>query len=80
MPADDGQGVVVTDIDRQGDAADKGISTGDIIVSVNNQPVKTSSDVDAAIADASKSGRKAVLLQVQTRDQSRFVALPINQG
>ncbi len=80
MPADDGQGVVVTDVDRQGDAADKGISTGDIIVSVNNQPVKSGGDIDAAIADATKSGRKAVLLQVQTKDQSRFVALPISQG
>lgn len=80
MPSDDGDGVVVTDVDRQGDAADKGITTGDIIVSVNNQPVKSGTDIDTAIADATKSGRKAVLLQVQTKDQSRFVALPINQG
>ncbi|MGH6861128.1 MAG: PDZ domain-containing protein, partial [Phyllobacterium sp.] len=80
MPADDGQGVVVTDVDRQGDAADKGITTGDIIVSVNNQPVKSGGDIDAAIAEATKTGRKAVLLQVQTNDQSRFVALPIEQG
>ncbi len=80
MPSDDGKGVVVTDVDRQGDAADKGITTGDIIVSVNNQPVKSGADIEGAIASATKSGRKAVLLQVQTNDQSRFVALPINQG
>lgn len=80
VPSDDGKGVVVTDVDRQGDAADKGITTGDIIVSVNNKPVKSGAEIDAAIADASKTGRKAVLLQVQTNDQSRFVALPINQG
>lgn len=80
VPSDDGKGVVVTDVDRSGDAADKGITTGDIIVSVNNKPVKSGSDIDAAIAEATKSGRKAVLLQVQTNDQSRFVALPINQG
>ncbi|MGO4449386.1 Do family serine endopeptidase [Phyllobacterium sp. TAF24] len=80
VPSDDGKGVVVTDVDRSGDAADKGITTGDIIVSVNNKPVKSGSDIDAAIVEASKSGRKAVLLQVQTNDQSRFVALPINQG
>ena len=80
MPSDDGKGVVVTDVDRQGDAADKGITTGDIIVSVNNKPVKTGAEIETAIADASKTGRKAVLLQVQTNDQSRFVALPINQG
>ncbi|MBZ9654985.1 Do family serine endopeptidase [Phyllobacterium lublinensis] len=80
MPSDDGKGVVVTDVDRQGDAADKGITTGDIIVSVNNKPVKNGGEIDEAIAEATKTGRKAVLLQVQTNDQSRFVALPINQG
>ncbi|MCX8280614.1 Do family serine endopeptidase [Phyllobacterium sp. 0TCS1.6C] len=80
MPSDDGQGVVVTDVDRQGDAADKGITTGDVIVSVNNRPVKSGSDIDAAVTEAGKAGRKAVLLQVQRQDQSRFVALPINQG
>ncbi|MRG55959.1 Do family serine endopeptidase [Phyllobacterium sp. SYP-B3895] len=80
MPSDDGKGVVVTDVDRQGDAADKGITTGDIIVSVNNLPVKSGADIETAITSATKAGRKAVLLQVQTNDQSRFVALPINQG
>ncbi|MEK1890339.1 MAG: Do family serine endopeptidase [Phyllobacterium sp.] len=80
MPSDDGKGVVVTDVDRQGDAADKGITTGDIIVSVNNQPVKSGTEIETAITSATKAGRKAVLLQVQTNDQSRFVALPINQG
>ena len=30
--------------------------------------------------DAEKAGRKAVLMQVTRDDNSRFVALPINQG
>ena len=79
-PADDGKGVVVTDVDQDSDAADRGIRAGDIIIAVNNQEVKSAKDIDAAIADAAKAGRKAVLLQVQSNDQNRFVALPIDQN
>ncbi|RCS23273.1 Do family serine endopeptidase [Phyllobacterium salinisoli] len=80
VPSDDGKGVVVTDVDPDSDAADKGIRSGDTIVSVNNKPVKGVGDINAAIADAAKSGRSAVLLQLQSNDQSRFVALPIAKG
>ncbi|MGH6763108.1 MAG: Do family serine endopeptidase [Phyllobacterium sp.] len=80
VPSEDGKGVVVTDVEQSSDAADKGINAGDIIVSVNNKPVKSVSDIDAAIAEATKIGRKAVLLQLQNNDQNRFVALPVQQG
>ncbi|ALF29231.1 DegQ family serine endoprotease [Brucella abortus] len=79
VPSEDGKGVVVTDVDPDSDAADRGIRSGDVIVSVNNQTVKTAGDINKAITAAEKSGRKAVLLQLQSNDQSRFVALPINQ-
>src|SRR5690606_13181441 len=79
-PSEDGNGVVVTDVDPDSDASDRGIRSGDIIVSVNNQVVKSAKDIDKAIEEASKAGRKAVLLQLQSNDQSRFVALPIDQG
>ncbi|KAB2697980.1 Do family serine endopeptidase [Ochrobactrum sp. Kaboul] len=79
-PSEDGTGVVVTDVDPDSDAADRGVRSGDVIVSVNNQVVKTAKDINNAISEASKSGRKAVLLQLQSNDQSRFVALPIDQG
>ncbi|WP_330167290.1 Do family serine endopeptidase [Bartonella grahamii] len=77
MPSDDGVGVVVTDVDTDSDAADKGIRPGDIIVTVNNKPVKRVSDIISTIKNAQQLGRKAILLQVRTNDQNRFVALPI---
>ncbi|MBN9046167.1 MAG: Do family serine endopeptidase [Rhizobiales bacterium] len=80
VPAEDGNGVVVTDVDPDSDAADRGIHSGDTIVTVNNQAVKSASDIDKAIHDAAKAGRKAVLLQLQNNDQNRFVALPIDQN
>ncbi|WP_343313916.1 Do family serine endopeptidase [Brucella sp. BE17] len=80
VPSEEGDGVVVTNVDPDSDAADRGIRSGDVIVSANNQTVKNAKDIDKAIEEASKAGRKAVLLQVQSNDQSRFVALPIDQG
>lgn len=76
-PSDDGLGMVVTDVDSDSDAADKGIRPGDVIVTVNNKPVKKVSDISDTIKNAQKLGRKAVLLQVRTNEQNRFVALPI---
>ncbi|WP_317992991.1 Do family serine endopeptidase [Bartonella gliris] len=75
--SDDGLGLVVTDVDSDSDAADKGIRPGDVIMTVNNKPVKKVSDIIDTIKNAQKLGRKAILLQVRTNDQNRFVALPI---
>ncbi|MBS3650781.1 DegQ family serine endoprotease [Pseudaminobacter sp. 19-2017] len=76
-PADDGKGLVVTDVDPQSDAADRGIQPGDIITSVNSREVNGAQDITSALADAEKSGRKAVLMQITRDNGSRFVALPI---
>ncbi|WP_455478565.1 Do family serine endopeptidase [Bartonella sp. B10] len=75
--AEDGLGLVVTDVDSNSDAADKGIRPGDVIVTVNNKPIKKVSDITDTIKNAQKLGRNAILLQVRTDDQNRFVALPI---
>ncbi|MBP0614751.1 Do family serine endopeptidase [Jiella mangrovi] len=79
-PSDDGDGVVVTDIDPDSTAAEKGMQPGDVIVSVNGKAVTSRSDVSEALADAAKSGRKAALFQLRQGDQNRFVALPISKG
>ncbi|MGF7156795.1 Do family serine endopeptidase [Bartonella heixiaziensis] len=76
-PSDDGLGLVVTDVDLDSDAADKGIQPGDVIVTVNNKPIKKASDITDAIKNAQKLGRSAILLQVRTKDQNRFVPLPV---
>ncbi|WP_375669532.1 PDZ domain-containing protein, partial [Bartonella sp. MR168JLCBS] len=69
-PSDDGIGLVVTDVDSDSDAADKGIRPGDVIVTVNNKSVKKVSDITDTIKNAQKLGRKAILLQVRTNDQN----------
>jgi serine protease Do len=59
------KGVVITSVDPNGDAAEEGLQRGDLIVSVNNQPVTTPAQVIAAVDAAKKAGRSSVLLLVQ---------------
>ncbi|WP_336276319.1 Do family serine endopeptidase [Bartonella sp. CB178] len=76
-PSDDDIGLVVTSVDSDSDAADKGIRPGDIIVTVNYKAVKKVSDITNIIKEAQKLGRTGILLQLQTNGQNRFLALPI---
>jgi serine protease Do len=78
--ADDGKGLVVTDVDPDSDAADRGIRTGDVITAVNSEDVTSVKDVTDAMDKAAKAGRKSVLVQISRDSANRFVALPINQG
>lgn len=78
-PSDDNSGMTITDMDPESDAAERGMRIGDVVVGVNNQTVKSLSDIKDAIASAKKDGRKAVLFQLQNNGQNRFVALPIDQ-
>jgi len=77
-PNDEGDGVVVTDVDPDSEAATRGVSAGDTIVAVNGAAVKSQRDVEAALRTASGSGRKAALFQLRSGEQNRFVALPIS--
>ena len=79
-PSGDGKGLVVTDVDPSGAAADRGIQAGDVIVAVNSQEVNSKEDVAKAMAEAAKAGRKSVLVQLSRDDANRFVALPVAKG
>ena len=68
-------GVVVSDIDPDGVAAQKGIQTGDVILDVAGKPVSRPSDVTAAIDAAKANGKKSVLMRVKSADSTHYVAL-----
>jgi len=71
-------GVAVTNVDPNSKAADQGLKRGDIIVEVGGKAVASAQDVIDGIRDARDKGRKNVLVQVRTRDQQRFLALPVD--
>jgi len=79
-PNDGGGGVLVTDVDANSEAGEKGIRAGDVIVSVGGESVDSVKSVESRIAAARKDGRKAVLLQVENDRGTRFVALPFPRG
>ena len=78
--AENGRGLVVTDVDPDSPAAERGLQPGDVITAVNSAEVSRTADITKAIGDAAKSGRKAVLMQVERDNNSRFVAVPVAKG
>jgi serine protease Do len=75
----DAAGVVITKVDPNSDAADKGIQPGDMVVSVANKPVHSPQELKTRVADAKAAGRTAVLVLVNGQNGQRFVALKIDQ-
>ncbi len=68
-------GAVVTDLDPDGPAAQKGLRQGDVILDISGKQVAAPEDVVKALNDARKDGRRAVLLRVRTGDNMHFLAL-----
>jgi len=58
-------GVLITAVDPNANAAEQGLQRGDLIVSVNNQPVTAPAQVVALVEAARKAGRTSVLLLIQ---------------
>ena len=74
------KGVIVTGIDENGVAAEKGIRPGDLIVEVSQEEVSDPGEIAARIDAARKAGRKSVLFLVEGQAGLRFVALRIGDG
>jgi serine protease Do len=71
------EGVAVTDVDPSSEAAEKGLKAGDVIIEVGGKRVTSPADVSNGVRDARSKGRKAVLFQVRSDRQPRFVALSL---
>ena len=69
------QGVVVGAVDPSSDAAQK-LKRGDVISSINSQPVRSAADVTRVVAAAKSAGRPQVLLSV-TRQRISGALIPI---
>jgi serine protease Do len=69
-------GVVISEVDPDGAAADKGLKQGDVILEVAGKPVSRPSEVAEAINAAKSDGKKSVLLRVKSGDGERYLTLP----
>lgn len=80
VPADDGEGVLITSVEPDSPAAQSGIRAGDIIREVNNRPVASAADIEERVAEVTERGRAAALLRLEGENASRFVAVPLPRG
>lgn len=75
---EDIDGVLISDVDRDSDAAAAGIRPGMVVMEADNKKVSSPRDIEDAVEAAKKRDRGAILLRVQTRQGLDFRALPIN--
>ena len=78
--AEDITGVIVTEVDPDGPAAERNIRPGDVIVEVGFEEVGTPDDVLERVRQAREAKRKSVLLLLDSSGEQRFVAVEIGEG
>jgi len=71
-------GIIVTKVDPSSEAARKGIDQGDVIVDIDQQPVKDAENANDIIRRAAKNGRSSVLLLINREGDVSFVALKLD--
>jgi len=71
-------GVAITAVEDDSQAAERGLEAGDVIVEANQNEVKAPSDLVKQFDTAKEAGRKSVFLLVARKDDLRFVALPLD--
>ncbi len=77
--AKDVSGVVVTDVEPNSAAAEKGIAAGEVITEITQQTVSSPKDVTERIAALKGQGRKAALLMLASKTgELRFVTVRID--
>ena len=73
-------GAVITKVDPDSDAADKGLQPGDVVLRVGNRIVRTPTDFQTGVAEAKKGGHSSVLLLVaHSQGGTGFVAIDIDK-
>ncbi len=73
------KGVLITDVDPDSDAAERGLRAGDRIVAVAGDEVRSISDIKSAVSEAKSQKRSSVLLFVETQRGNK-VYIPVKLG
>ena len=73
-------GVVITDVENGGSAAEEGLRPGDIIEQVGQKQVHTPADVGAIVSAAVAAKQDAVLLLVNRAGNEVFVAVKVSHA
>ncbi len=74
------RGVVITDVDKDGQAAERGLRQGDVIVEVGQEEVDTPDQVSEKLKEAAKKDKKSVLFLVERDGDLRFIPMKLRSG
>ena len=77
--SDNATGLVITNVQADSEAAEKGLEEGDLITEAGQQPVTTVTDFEAHIEEAQEAGRRSILLLIRRGSDPRFVALSLEE-
>ncbi len=71
-------GLLITDIDEESHAAERGLRAGDLIREVNQFPINSAQDLEVQIKTAKSIGRNSIFVLAESGGNTGFIALPIN--
>jgi serine protease Do len=80
--AKDVQGVLVSKVDSGSAADEVGLSQGDVIVAIDQQPVKTPNEAAAKLKETAASAKKSALILLNRHGVTQYVGVNLggNQG
>jgi len=78
VPNSGGDGLLVQEVDPTSLAAEKGITVGDTILSVDNKDVASVEEFETAIEGVKSSGRGTALVKAERDGNVRFLGLPLS--
>jgi serine protease Do len=76
----DVRGVIVLSIDANSTFLRLGMRSGDVIESINQQPVSSPAEATARLNQAIASGRKSVLMLINRNSTNRYLAMSLDQN
>jgi serine protease Do len=76
-PASEKKGVMVTGVEPGAPAAESGLRPGDLILAIDQQPVRSPETAKAAIAKAEGAAKKSLLLLVEQQGRQHYLALSL---
>ena len=78
VPNSDGSGgLLIQGVEPDSAAAKKGLAVGDAILEVNNTPVNTIEEFEAALDAVKASGRQTALIKASRDGNDTFIGLPL---
>jgi serine protease Do len=72
--------VVITEVQPDGPAAERGMQNGDVILEIGGKKVSSPADVRDAVSAARKENKSNVLVRMKRENNSRFITLPVSKG